>query len=187
MQEITVKVKPNESRIFPIFWDGKKNETIKVNTVLDKPGSSLKLLGVLFSKSNYLNLHTNIIHKTRNTSSRTIIKSVLDGEASVNFEGLITIEKGAKNADADLKTHAILLSKKARATAIPQLNVKENQVKAGHGATVGKIDEEQMFYLMSRGLTKNQAKSIIIKGFLEETLKEFPEKERRKIVKELNL
>ncbi|PIR97067.1 MAG: hypothetical protein COT91_03395, partial [Candidatus Doudnabacteria bacterium CG10_big_fil_rev_8_21_14_0_10_41_10] len=184
---VNIKLKANEKRIFPFFWDGKKSEEIRVNAVLDKPGSSLKLLGLFFGNKNHLELRTNVIHKAPNTFSRTIVKGVLDGMASANFEGDILIEKGAKNADADLKEHAILLSKQAKALAILRLDVLENEVKASHGATVGKIDGEQIFYLMSRGLTEAQAKGIIIKGFLGAVLQEFPEKKRIIIAKKLYL
>jgi len=187
VKNLTITVKPNESKIFPIFWDGGRDEDLTVNAVLDQPGSSLKLLGIFFGRKNHFDLKTNIIHKAPNTFSRTIIKGVLDDTASANYEGMVRIENGAKNADVDLKAHTILLSKKAKAIAIPRLDVLENEVKAGHGATVGKIDEEQLFYIMSRGLTKDQAKHIIIKGFLSALLTEFPKKEARQIAKKLDL
>ena len=187
MKNLTITVKPNESKIFPIFWDGSRDEDLTLNAVLDQPGSSLKLLGIFFGRKNHFDLKTNIIHKAPNTFSRTIIKGVLDDTASANYEGMVRIEKGAKNTDADLKAHTILLSKKAKAIAIPRLDVLENEVKAGHGATVGKIDEEQLFYIMSRGLSLAQAKRIIINGFLASLLSEFPEKEAKMISKKLKI
>jgi len=187
VKNLTITVKPNESKIFPIFWDGSRDEDLTLNAVLDQPGSSLKLLGIFFGRKNHYDLKTNIIHKAPNTFSRTIIKGVLDDTASANYEGMVRIEKGAKNTDADLKAHTILLSKKAKAIAIPRLDVLENEVKAGHGATVGKIDEEQLFYIMSRGLSLAQAKRIIINGFLASLLSEFPEKEAKMISKKLKI
>lgn len=187
MPEIIIKVKKNEAKVFPIIWLGEANADIKLTAILDQPGSSLKILGVFFGKSGHLNLETSIIHRAPNTFSRTTIRGVLDGTASTHFEGKVLIEKDAKNSDGDLKGHAILLSKQARAILIPQLEVLENQVKAGHGATVGKIDEEQLFYIMSRGLSLDEAKHIIIKGFLGALVEEFPKKERLKVVKALSL
>jgi len=187
MKNITIRLKANESKIFPIFWDGKQNQNLTITAVLDKPGASLKLLGIFLASKNSLKLCTRVIHKAQNTYSRTIIRGVLDGRARADFEGLVQIEKGAKNTDADLKTRTILLSPKAYATAIPRLEVQENQVKAGHGAAVGKIDDEQIFYLMSRGLTRKQSKNIIIKGFLESLLPEFPQKKKENIKKLLLL
>lgn len=186
-EELTIAVKPNESKIFPIIWLGDQDKNLKINAILDQPGASLKILGIFFGKANHLELHTNVVHRAPNTFSRTTIRGVLDGTASANFEGRVAIEKGAKNADGDLKGHAILLSKQAKALMIPQLEVFENEVKAGHGATVGKIDEEQLFYIMTRGLSLDQAKQLIIKGFLGSLLSEFPKKEATEVARALKL
>jgi len=187
MEEIIVKVKKDEEKIFPFFWLGDKSREVKITAIMDQPGASLKILGVFYGKTGSLDLLTEVVHQAPNTFSRTIIKGVLDGDASANFEGLVRIEKGAKNADADLKEHSILISKQAKAIAIPRLDVLENEVKAGHGATVSKIDEEQIFYLMSRGLSLVQAKDIIIKGFLQSMVNEFPRAEAKLIAKKLFL
>lgn len=187
MNFTTLRIKANESKILPLVWFGKKNLALSINAVLDQPGSSLKILGLFFGKRNHLELRTNVVHRAPDTFSRTIVKGVLDGEASANFEGRVAIEKGAKNADGDLKGHAILLSKQAKALMIPRLEVLENEVKAGHGATVGKIDEEQLFYIMSRGLSMEETKQLIIKGFLGSLLSEFPKKEAVKLTKVLGL
>ena len=109
------------------------------------------------------------------------IKGVLDGNAIADYEGLVTIKKGAKNSDADLNEHAILLSSAARANAIPRLEVEENEVKAGHGATVGKIGEEEIFYLLTRGLPRDDAKKLIVHGFLDAFVNEFPEEQAANI------
>src|SRR3989338_8925586 len=187
MRTINLASYSNQSIVYPVVWLGESDESLTVNAVLDQPGSSLKLLGIFFGTQHHLELHTNIVHRAPNTFSRTLIRGVLDGTASANFEGKVIIEKGAKNADGDLKQHTILLSPKARATAIPSLEVLENEVREGHGATVGKIDEEQLFYIMSRVLSLHEAKRIIIQGFLGSLLQEFPKKETLAITKALRL
>jgi len=187
MTELNIKVAPNKSKIVPIIWLGGRDEELTVHATLDQPGSSLKLLGILFGTNHHLELKTNVIHTAKDTFSRTIIRGVIDGTASANYEGMVKIEQGAKNTDTDLKAHMILLSKTAHAKAIPRLDVSENEVKAGHGATVGRIDEEQLFYIMSRGLKMVQAKHIIIKGFLESMLLEFPKKEALQVQNHLDL
>jgi len=187
MAEFNITVAPNESKIVPIIWLGDSDDKIVVNATLDQPGSSLKLLGILFGTKHHLELKTNVIHVAKDTFSRTIIRGVIDGTASTNYEGMVKIQQGAKNTDTDLKAHMILLSKTAHAKAIPRLDVSENEVKAGHGATVGRIDEEQLFYIMSRGLNLVQAKHIIVKGFLESILFEFPMQEANLVKNSLNL
>lgn len=184
-ETITVSVPADEMKIVPIVWFGNGNKNIKARVVLDKPGSSAKVLCLFYAKKGIFNLHTEVVHDAPNTFSRTLIKGVLDGGAIADYEGLVTIKKGAKNADADLNEHAIVLSSAARANAIPRLEVEENEVKAGHGATVGKVNEEDIFYLSTRGLTREEAKKLIVRGFLDAFVEEFPEKEAGEIRLEL--
>ena len=181
METLTVHVKEEEMKIVPVLWFGDVSRDVKVKVVLDKIGSSVKVLCVFFGKSGSFNLKTEVIHDAPNTFSRTLIKGVLDGDAVSNYDGQVVIRKGAKNADADLNEHAILLSPRARATAMPRLEVLENEVKAGHGATVGKIDADQMFYLATRGLSAKEAKQLIVKGFLTSFITEFPAVEANQI------
>ena len=172
--ETIIHVKEGEMKIVPILWFGGSDRTLKTRVLLDKRGSSAKVLCFFFAKSGTLTLETEVVHDAPDTFSRTIIKGVLDGTARADYEGRVVIRKGSKRADADLNEHAILLSPQARANAIPRLEVLENEVKAGHGATVGKIGEEELFYLATRGLPKDEAKALIVRGFLEAFVDEFP-------------
>jgi Fe-S cluster assembly protein SufD len=95
-----------------------------------------------------------------------IVKGVLDDSSKVDFEGLTKIDRGAKNSNAWLESRLLLISDKATGRAVPNLEISENEVKAGHAATVGKIDETEIFYLMSRGLPRNQAVKLIVDGFI---------------------
>ena len=177
----TVHVKEGETKIVPIVWFGGDDQKLSTRVVLDKPGSSAKVLCLFFAKTGTFNLYTEVVHEARDTFSRTLVKGVLDGDAIADYEGLVTIKKGAKNADADLNEHAIVLSSGARANAIPRLEVEENEVKAGHGATVGKIGEEELFYLATRGLEREEAKKMIVRGFLEAFVDESPKEEAENI------
>ena len=182
---VEVRVKAGEMKTVPILWFGEENQNLLVRVILDKPGSSAKVLCVFYGKHNAFHLETEVIHRAPDTFSRTLARGVLDGDASANYEGRVGIEKGAKNSDADLSERVILLSPRARAKAIPRLEVLENEVKAGHGATVGKIDEDQLFYLASRGLAREDAKKLIVRGFLGALVGEFPAEEAEKINAEL--
>lgn len=187
MKTLNVKLRPEENRVLPLVWLGEKDEKLRIQAVLDQPGSSLKILGLFFGSRHKLELFTDVVHRAPDTFSRTLVRGVLEGNAFVNFEGRIRIEKGAKNTDGDLKGHAMLLSRDARAIMIPRLEVLENEVKAGHGATVGRIDEEQLFYIMSRGLNLEAAKRIIIQGFLSSLLPEFPKAQALKITRAVGI
>ena len=187
MKKIVINLKAGEEKTLPLIWLGEKDEKLEVNCLLDKPGSSLKIFCLFFGSRNRFELLTSVVHRARDTFSRTLVRGVLEGDAAVHFEGRVAIEKGAKNADGDLKGHAILLSKTAKAVMIPRLEVLENEVKAGHGASVGKIDEEQLFYIMSRGLNLAGAKRIIIQGFLNTLLPEFPKQQANKLAAAIGL
>lgn len=180
-ETIDIHVGADETRTVPIVWLGKGDRHIKARVLMNAPGGSVKVLCLFFAKKGTFKLETEVIHEAPNTFSRTFVKGVLDGTAVANYEGLVTIRKGAKNADADLNEHAILLSPHARAGAIPRLEVLENEVKAGHGATVGKVGEDELFYLATRGLARKEAKKLIVRGFLESFVSEFPAKEAEEV------
>ncbi len=185
METDIIHVKEGEMKIVPILWFGEGDKSVRVRVLLDKRGSSAKVLGLFFAKQGTLTLETEVIHDAPDTFSRTLIKGVLDGTARADYEGRVVIKKGSKNADADLNEHAILLSPRARANAIPRLEVLENEVKAGHGATVGKIGEEEIFYLATRGLPRDEAKGLIVRGFLSAFVDEFPPEQADDIRKAL--
>jgi len=181
MDTQTIHIKEGEQKIIPLVWFGDEDRTLSARVILDKPDSSVKVLCIFFGKAHTLKAETEVIHRAPNTFSRTLVKGVVDGTAIADFEGRVVIEKGAKGADADLNEHAIVLSSGARANAIPRLEVMENEVKAGHGATVGKVGEEELFYLATRGLPRDEAKRLIVHGFLESFVGEFPPKEAEEI------
>lgn len=172
MEEIIVK--ENEELILPALWIGNEKELV-YKIILEGKGASVKFLGLLLGKeSQSLKLNITVFHKGENTKSEVIIKSALQDTASVYFDGLIKIEKGAKGTNAWLAAHLLLLSPKARGIAVPNLEILENDIKAGHAATVGRINELELFYLMSRGIPEDKAKHLIIGGFLDSILKQFP-------------
>ena len=178
MKEIIVK--ENEELIFPALWTGEEKELTYKVTLAGK-GASIKFLGLLLGREEQsLKLNITVFHQAENTTSEVIIKSALKDTASVFFDGLIKIEPGAKGTNAWLGAHLLLLSQKARGIAVPNLEILENDIKAGHAATVGKINELELFYLMSRGISENKAKGLIVDGFFESLITQFPENMQEK-------
>ena len=88
----------------------------------------------------------------------------------MRVEGMIKIDKGANGVDDFLEMRLLLLDDKSQAVAEPKLEIETNEVKASHAATVGKIDEEQVFYLTSRGITGKEAERLIVDGFLNQVV-----------------
>jgi Fe-S cluster assembly protein SufD len=184
---INITIKENEKIIYPLIWIGEETE-MQFNIDLAGRGAEITFLALLLGKNNQtLQLKTNVNHEAPETISNVIVKSALTDSASVNFEGLVNIQKGAKGTKAWLAAHILLLSKKAKGRTIPSLEILENDIKAGHATTVGRVNEMELFYLMSRGLSETQAKQLIISGFLQSIIEKFPEKERQRAEKELQL
>ncbi|MBI2053209.1 MAG: SufD family Fe-S cluster assembly protein [Candidatus Sungbacteria bacterium] len=101
------------------------------------------------------------------TRCRVDMRTALADTSASFFDGLIRMEEGAKNAEGHLSYRALLMSPGARAKPIPRLEILTREVaSAGHAASVGKIDEEQLFYLQSRGLSRKEAEALIVEGFL---------------------
>lgn len=107
-----------------------------------------------------------IVHRKPDLKSLTLIKAVVYDQASFDLTGNLVIKKGAKLTDAYLRIDALMMSTESRARAVPSLEITENDVKGGHGATVGQVDQEQLFYLQSRGLNRNEAEEVLVEGFI---------------------
>jgi Fe-S cluster assembly scaffold protein SufB len=180
-------INQNQSIILPVLWLGDEDE-LTYDIKLAGKGASITLLILLLGKeTNKLALRTNIYHQQPQTTSKIIVKGALDGSAMVNFDGLVKIEPGAIGTNAWLAAHLLLLSDKASGRAVPSLEILENDIKAGHATTVGRVNDLEMFYLQSRGLSEKAAKALIIQGFLTSMLSEFPIKIAEKAAKELEL
>lgn len=107
-------------------------------------------------------------HVAKNTYGRVVIKGVAANGARITVDGMVKIGKEARKTDSFLEMRILLLDKKSSAVAEPKLEIENNDVKASHAATVGKIDDEQLFYLTSRGVDMDEAKKLIVGGFLKE-------------------
>ena len=139
--------------------------------VTAEPGADMKFGGVYFTEGKeHLDLFTNDKHEAGHTTGDTVWKGALTGESRASYEGLIEIVKGAQETHTYLQTHSMLLSSKAKADAIPSLIVETDNVSASHGGTVGELDEEQIFYMMTRGITRGEAVRTLVEGYFEEVV-----------------
>src|SRR3990172_3962640 len=178
MKNISLTLKENQEKVLPLIWiEG--SEEIKVNATLSGRGARLNVVGAFFlANSDEVKATINITHSAPDTYSNTLIKSVLTERARGGFYGLVKINRGAKNTDTYFREDALLLSKEAKAEAIPSLEIDENEVKAGHASTVGPVDPEQIFYLMSRGVTQQEAKRMVVQGYFHSVLDLLPTKDQ---------
>ena len=115
-----------------------------------------------------------MVHAAPNTSSTIISKSVARGGGRTSYRGLVQIQEGAHHSKSNVKCDALLVDTISRSDTYPYVDVREDDVTMAHEATVSKVSENQLFYLMSRGLTEDEAMAMIVRGFVEPIAKELP-------------
>lgn len=114
------------------------------------------------------------IHIAPETSSKITSKSISKGTGRTSYRGLLQVQKGAKKVKSKVVCDALLLDEQARSDTYPTMDIQEKEVQIEHEATVSKIGDEQLFYLMSRGMDKEEAAGMIVGGFIEPLVKELP-------------
>ena len=115
-----------------------------------------------------------MVHLAPNTSSSIVAKSVARGGGRSAYRGLIQVNPGAKGAKSTVKCDALLVDNVSRSDTYPYVDIREDDVTMGHEATVSKVSDDQLFYLMSRGLDEDEAMAMIVRGFVEPIAKELP-------------
>jgi Fe-S cluster assembly protein SufB len=115
-----------------------------------------------------------VVHVAPNTTSLITSKSISKDGGRAGYRGLLQVSKGATNARSKVVCDALILDEDSRSDTYPYIEIDENEVDIGHEATVSKIGDEQLFYLMSRGLSQSEASAMIVAGFVEPIVKELP-------------
>jgi len=142
---------------------------------LEERGALGEIGGLFFADgTQHVALETQIDHIIGETDSQTIVKGAATGHGQGRYVGNIRIHPHAHKSDASLRDDSLLLSKSAHIDSIPALEIAANDVKAFHGATVGAIDEDEIFYAQSRGIARSDAERMIALGFFEPAITQFP-------------
>jgi Fe-S cluster assembly protein SufB len=142
---------------------------------LMEPGAHGEVLSIAFAgPGQHQDAGAKIIHVAPDTTSTIVAKSISKGGGRAGYRGLVRVEPGAENAKSFVRCDALILDEESRSDTYPYMEIEENDAEIGHEATVSKVGEEQLFYLMSRGLTEDQATSMIVAGFIEPIVKELP-------------
>ena len=174
--------KDSSLRLFNVTLGGRFSKT-RVEASLAGEGSNAELKAIYFaSGEQFFDFHTLQDHRVGNTRSDLLFKGALAGVARTVYAGLIRIEKHAARSDAYQANRNLVLSDKAKATSIPMLEIDNNDVRCTHGATVGPVDPEHLFYLRSRGIPESTAKRMLIQGFFGDVLDRIPFEHARKLV-----
>jgi Fe-S cluster assembly protein SufB len=143
--------------------------------LLMEPGARGDVLSVAFAgDGQHQDAGAKITHLAPHTTSQILSKSVSKGTGRASYRGLVRVNAGAHHTKSSVRCDALLLDEDARTDTYPTIRVEENQTEIGHEATVSKVGEDQLFYLMSRGLDESEAYSLIVNGFIEPITKELP-------------
>ncbi len=159
---------------------------IVLQHLMTEPGASARPLGLFFGNdAQHLDFRTLQDHRVGHTTSDLLYKGVLDDSATSVFSGMIRVHTGAQHTDAYQANRNLLLSGDAQAYTIPNLEIGANEVRCTHGATVGPVQPDEVFYLRSRGLDPATAEALLVMGFFEVVLREVKPSDLRLSIQKL--
>ncbi len=157
-----------------LYLGASLSKTHIVTTLAGEQASS-KLYGFVFGHHRqHIDQHTLQDHRAPHTTSDLEVKAALQNESRMVYTGLIRIAKEAKQTNAYQANHNLMLSPKAQAETIPMLEILADDVQCKHGASIGPVDDEQVFYLMTRGIPREAAERLVVMGFVEPIVQQVP-------------
>jgi FeS assembly protein SufD len=146
-----------------------------LETRLEREGAGADVNALFFARGfGNVDLATDLDHLARETHSQTIVRTVATGHGQGRFHGAIRIRAGAQRCDASMRDDALVLSRDAYLEAVPALDIASNDASAYHAATIGALDEEELFYVQSRGIPRGRAERMIALAFFEPAIARFP-------------
>lgn len=178
MQIYTLQSNEHKHVVFTWFGDENVDETCDI--ILQGDNSEVDVYGVFYghNSARYAN-NVRVVHRGLNTRANVFACGVAVDKSFIDFSGMLRVEHGAKGTRTFFRANLMILDKQASAHTFPGLEIEENEIsQGGHAATVGKVNEEQMFYLMSRGLSYEVSKRLVIQGFFGPVLSHIPTGER---------
>jgi Fe-S cluster assembly protein SufD len=150
---------------------GSKRGKVWIENDLVGPGATSRVTGAYFADGDqHLDYDTFQEHAAPNTESDFAFKGALRERATAVWRGMIRVEEDAQKTNAYQENRNLLLSDQAHADSIPGLEIMANDVRCTHGATLGRVDREELFYLMARGLSRSEAERLIVRGFFQDVL-----------------
>ena len=150
---------------------GSAKGKVRIQNDLAGQGATSRVTGAYFADgTQHLDYDTYQRHIAPSTTSDFAFKGALRDTATAVWRGMIRVEEGAQKTNAYQENRNLLLSREAHANSIPGLEILANDVRCTHGATLGQVDREQLFYLMSRGLSRSEAERLIVRGFFQDVL-----------------
>ena len=171
VETISVVQEKGSRYIARFFNGGAKLSRTDVNIMLAGEGAEADLSGVsVLGDKAHADITTRVDHAVPNTTSRQLFKKIAGGKSRAVYQGKIIVREGAIGSDSRQTAKALLLSDRAEADLKPELEILADDVKCAHGAAVGDLDAESLFYLRSRGIPESEARGLLIHAFLQEVV-----------------
>lgn len=166
--------------VFIALIDAKKSVTATIDLRLVGEYAKATCMGIVRGSSEAaITMQTLQHHQAPNTTSNLLVKAVLDDASTFSYAGSILVDTGAQKTDAYQRNENLLLSNFSHATSEPALEIKANDVRCTHGATISSIGTEELWYMMSRGISEDVARDLIADGFLKSALRLIPDLKKR--------
>jgi Fe-S cluster assembly protein SufD len=163
---------------------GSKLARMELEIALEGEGAQAHLSGVaVLDGKRHNDVTTHVIHRHGNTNSTQLFKHVAAGQARAVYQGKVTVAKGADGSDSNQTAKALLLGDMAEADLKPELEIFADDVKCAHGAAVGDLDAESLFYLRARGIPEAEARGLLLQAFLEDAMTEIEHADQRELVR----
>jgi Fe-S cluster assembly protein SufD len=163
---------------------GSKLARMELEVALEGEGAEAHLSGVaVLGGKRHSDVTTHVIHRVGNSRSTQLFKHVAAGQARAVYQGKVTVAKGADGSDSSQTAKALLLGDMAEADLKPELEIFADDVKCAHGAAVGDLDAESLFYLRARGIPEGQARGMLLQAFLEDAVAEIANTDQRELVR----
>lgn len=175
-------IDPFQKQNFIFLWSSEENHDEQIEITLSD-GAEGNVLGVFLGCENFqYKNYIKIVHKGKNTKARIFARGVALDASRIDFSGMLRVEQGAKGTDTYFDARFMVLSDKASAHTFPGLEIHENDIaKGGHAATVARVREEDLFYLRSRGISREIAQGMMVKGFFEPVIQMIDVMEQSKV------
>ena len=163
---------------------GSKLSRMELEISLEGESAQAHLSGVsVLDGKRHSDVTTHVIHRVGNTGSTQLFKHVAGGSARAVYQGKVTVAKGADGSDSSQTAKALLLGEGAEADLKPELEIFADDVKCAHGAAVGDLDAESLFYLRARGIPEAEARGLLLQAFLEDAVAQIAHTDQRELVR----
>ncbi len=183
LRDTEISLSKNSSLIFVSIlkkgWE--KTQTLKF-TCKEENSNILFIALIIGQNKENFPFQTISEHNTKHTTAKYLVRGIMKDDSTADYKGILKIGTKGQSTNGYLSHHSLMLSENSKVTTTPCLEIKSNDVKAGHSATIGKIDKESFFYLNTRGIDKKTVEHILIQNFLEQDLKKIPDKKLRQVI-----